>query len=219
MAPKTCKIEDIEATIQRVAKETCSSMLQESGALQVLANLIKDAVVSELQKSIDINTEVVKDLRDTIEQKNRKITELENKIDDLEQYQRRQCLRIFGVEEETNENTDEIAVELAANIGVDLQVADIDRSHRVGRRVGDRPRPIIVKFCSYRKRSDVFFSKKKLKGTGITIREDLTKARYSLLQEAISKYGLSKVWTIDGTIYVKVDNTKHRITCAADFNF
>ena len=42
--------------------------------------------------------------------------------------------------------------------------------------------------------------------------EDLTKARYGLLQEVISKYGLSSVWTIDGIIYIKVDNTKHRIT-------
>ncbi|KAJ4448744.1 hypothetical protein ANN_00135 [Periplaneta americana] len=140
------------------------------------ANLIKDAVVSELQRSIDFNSEVIQDLKQTIEQRDRKIGELERKVDDLEQYQRRQCVRIFGIEEEVGENTDKLVVELATNIGVELKVEDIDRSHRVGRTTSDgRPRPIIVKFCSYRKRSEVFFNKKRLKGSGMTLREDLTK--------------------------------------------
>ncbi|KAJ4448673.1 hypothetical protein ANN_00063 [Periplaneta americana] len=214
------KSEEIEATVQRVVKETFLDMMQESGALQTLANLIKDAVVSELQRSIDFNSEVIQDLKQTIEQRDRKIGELERKVDDLEQYQRRQCVRIFGIEEEVGENTDKLVVELATNIGVELKVEDIDRSHRVGRTTSDgRPRPIIVKFCSYRKRSEVFFNKKRLKGSGMTLREDLTKVRHGLLREAIGKFGVSSVWTIDGVIFVKVGNVKHRITCAADLNF
>lgn len=220
MPPKMLKSEEIEATVQRVVKETFLAMMQESGALQTLANLIKDAVVSELQRSIDFNSEVIQDLKQTIEQRDRKIGELERKVDDLEQYQRRQCVRIFGIEEEVGENTDKLVVELATNIGVELKVEDIDRSHRVGRTTSDgRPRPIIVKFCSYRKRSEVFFNKKRLKGSGMTLREDLTKVRHGLLREAIGKFGVSSVWTIDGVIFVKVGNVKHRITCAADLNF
>ncbi|KAJ4446000.1 hypothetical protein ANN_12686 [Periplaneta americana] len=172
MPPKMLKSEEIEATVQRVVKETFLAMMQESGALQTLANLIKDAVVSELQRSIDFNSEVIQDLKQTIEQRDRKIGELERKVDDLKQYQRRQCVRIFGIEEEVGENTDKLVVELATNIGVELKVEDIDRSHRVGRTTSDgRPRPIIVKFCSYRKRSEVFFNKKRLKGSGMTLRK------------------------------------------------
>ncbi|KAJ4441009.1 hypothetical protein ANN_10858 [Periplaneta americana] len=94
MPPKMLKSEEIEATVQRVVKETFLAMMQESGALQTLANLIKDAVVSELQRSIDFNSEVIQDLKQTIEQRDRKIGELERKVDDLEQYQRRRSRTI-----------------------------------------------------------------------------------------------------------------------------
>ncbi|KAJ4447843.1 hypothetical protein ANN_09851 [Periplaneta americana] len=119
-----------------------------------------------------LREDLTKDLKQTIEQRDRKIGEPERKVDDLEQYQRRQCVRIFGIEEEVGENTDKLVVELATNIGVELKVEDIDRSHRVGRTTRDgRPRTIIVKFCSYRKRSEVFFNKKRLKGSGMTLRK------------------------------------------------
>ncbi|KAJ4427147.1 hypothetical protein ANN_24763 [Periplaneta americana] len=128
--------------------------------LQVLANLIKETVknlvVTELQKTIQFNSEVISELKSALV-KGTKIEALEAKVDELEQYQRRQCLRIIGVEEQEAEDTDKLVMEVGKRIGVDVNVMDIDRSHRIGRRdVGnDRPRPIIVKFVSYRKRSEV----------------------------------------------------------------
>ena len=92
---------------------------------------------------------------------------------------------------------------------------DIDRSHRVGRK-GERPRAVIVKFVSYRKRREMFQNKKKLKGTGKTIREYLTQRRHKLLGECITKYGLNNVWTVDGNIFVKQGTEKRIISRLAD---
>ena len=50
------------------------------------------------------------------------------KNDDLEQYTRWQNLRISGIVEKEEENTDELALDLAEN---DLDFQDIGRSHRV----------------------------------------------------------------------------------------
>ena len=62
---------------------------------------------------------------------------------------------------------------------MNLSVGEIDRSHRVGVRNNDRPSPIIIiKFVGYCKHDEMFRSKKNLKATGVTIREDLTKARH-----------------------------------------
>ncbi|KAG5872048.1 hypothetical protein JTB14_008340 [Gonioctena quinquepunctata] len=47
--------------------------------------------------------------------------------------------------------------------------------------------------------------KKLLKGTGIIIREDLTKSRVELLNDTISKFGLKQVWTESGKIYLIID--------------
>ena len=204
--------ESMEDTVKRVLKD----VLQDASILQVLATMIKDHILSELQKTIDENTAVIEALKETINEKDAVINDLQVKLDDLEQYQRRQCLRVFGVEEGPDEDTDVKAIEIARKIGVDLSIEDIDRSHRIGVRNNDRPRPIIIKFVSYRKRSEVFHSKKNLKGSGVTIREDLTKMRHSLLKEAINKYGVRSVWTLDGVVIAKIGDQKRRITSSRD---
>ena len=101
-------------------------------------------------------------------------------------------------------------------VGVNVDVSDIDRSHRVGRKETGKPRPNIVKFVSYRERSELFQSKELLKGCGFIIREDLTKQSLYLLNECILKYGLPNVWTLDGVINVKRGDTKYHITCRND---
>lgn len=213
---------DLEETIRRVVRES----LQDKSIFNSLANIIKDtvagALVAEMKATLDKNTEVLMEMKTALEEKDKKIADLEcrllEKSDDLEQYQRRQCLRIFGVEETREEDTDKLVIDVAAKIGVDLQIRDIDRCHRVGRMLegSSRPRAIIVKFVSYRQRSEVFKNKRKLKGLPITIREDLTRHRHKLLQECITRYGVTNVWTIDGAIIVKRGDTKFRVTCEAD---
>ena len=159
----------IEDTVKRVHTES----LQDTSLLQVLATMLKDQIMAELQQTIAESKAAIESLRKTIEEKDNIISGLQLKLDELEQYQRRQCLRLFGVEEEAGEDTDVKAIEIARKNGVNLSVGEIDRSHRVGVRNNDRPRPIIIKFVSYRKRDEMFRSKKNLKSTGVTIREDL----------------------------------------------
>ena len=78
---------------------------------------------------------------------------LEKAVDQGEQYSRRNCLRITGVPEEATENTDEIVLKLAFDLGTDIRLSDIDRSHRFGRidSARARPRDIIVKFATRQK--------------------------------------------------------------------
>ncbi|XP_069683258.1 probable glutamate receptor [Periplaneta americana] len=134
MSPRGPKIEEIESTVQRVVKDALRDMLQDAGMVPVLADTIKDAVTSavvvELQKNLDFKKDLISDFKSALEQKDRRIEELEYKLDDLEQYQRRQCLRIFGVGESNDEDTVVLAISVAEKVGVDLSLVDIDRSHR-----------------------------------------------------------------------------------------
>ena len=78
------------------------------------------------------------------------------KVDELEQYDRRNSLRLsLNTKEEDAENTDEIVMNVAKKLGVDIECSDISRSHRVGR-PGSKPRPILVKFVSYRMREKLY---------------------------------------------------------------
>lgn len=58
------------------------------------------------------------------------VTALESKADQAEQYSRRNCLRIAGVEETDEENTDNIVLSIAHDIGIRGEY--INRSHRLG---------------------------------------------------------------------------------------
>ena len=205
---------NIEETVKRVVAEA----FQDTAMLQVLATLIKDQVVQELRDTIAQNTSVIEELNKALHKKDEQIIALERRVDDLEQYSRRQCLRIFGVEEKDGEDTDKIVLDVAEKVGATVSVGDIDRSHRVGVKRSDRPRAIIVKFVSYRKRNEVFKNKRKLKGSGITVREDLTKTRYALLQEAVKKHGFQHVWSMDGAVIIKTGDTKRRLTSLSDLN-
>ncbi|KAK5645249.1 hypothetical protein RI129_006549 [Pyrocoelia pectoralis] len=158
-------------------------------------------------------TEQLLSVRTEVDTTKKQVSELEYKIDDLEQYTRRNNLRIFGVTEERNENKDVKLKQLfESKLGIKINTVDIDRSHRVGKNVGPRPRAIIVKFVSYRVRQQIFNNKKRLKGTEFTIKEDLTKNRSEVLAAASEKFGRQQVWSIDGRIMVSTGGKKFAFT-------
>ncbi|KAK3921113.1 Protein unc-13-like protein C [Frankliniella fusca] len=167
--------------------------------------------VTKIQKELSSLRQQVDTMKEELVSKDAEIVQLKTVVkdglDEREQYSRRKNLRIFGIEETDREDTDKLVIDLADKIGVSLQNSHIDRSHRVGK-VGENPRPIIVRFVSYAERREVFTSKKKLRGTGIIVREDLTKLRLDLLKKAVSKYSPKAVWTSDGTILVNIGKTR-----------
>ena len=96
-----------------------------------------------------------------------KLTKAVALIDDRQQYSRRNCLLFYSVKEESSENTDNKVTEICAEkLRLEVDKSMIDRSHRIGPKKKDqKPRQIMVKFCSYRDRSKVFYNKKMLKGS------------------------------------------------------
>ena len=142
-------------------------------------------------------------------------------IDKLEQYGRRNCLLFHGVKEQEGaatrsqtENTDAIVVSIMKEkLGLEISEADLDSSHRLGRKVPNvqprpRPRPIIVKFLSHNIRSQVYRNKRKLKGLGLGISESLTKKRAELYSTVSRHPNVSTVWTNDGRIIVLLSDKR-----------
>ena len=109
-----------------------------------------------------------------------------------------------------------------------FSVRNIVRSHRTGPRqtaarstrsqsqTRVKPRPIIFRLGDWRIRKRIFTSKKKLKGTGISITENITKKRIDLLKLAQNKHGFGNVWTIEGRVTTKIDNKIVNINSEAD---
>ena len=192
--------------------------------------LVKDLAkkVHEFEEFKIISSGVSTKLQEENQRLNDKIKILEDKIDDQEQRSRNNCLLIHGCPEMDGEDTDNVALDVM-NIKVgllDIPKSAIFRSHRVGPKANQRrslrssasprPRPIIVRFASWKIRERVFKNKKELKGKGISISESLTKIRYNLLKAAEEKLGRGKVWSNGGFIVSKVDDKYVTIYSAND---
>ena len=132
------------------------------------------------------------------------VSDIKAELDDLEQYGRRNNLRINGIPETESENTTELVKTLANDkLGVTLDDRDFDRSHRVGKS-GTHPRSILVKFTNYTARNIVIKQRRKLKGSGITIQEDLTKKNQNLLKKTAQQTGVVSTWSRDGRVFAGV---------------
>lgn len=200
-----------------------------------LSEMLKETFRGEIVTMIDSVVQgVIKGLTDrlgSLEEKNKilesennglraQISALEKKAEQSEQYSRRNNLRISGVPETNAENTDEIVLKMATDIGSDLRIEEIDRSHRIGKSDPNRSRPreVIVKFTSYRARQKLLKMRSALKDNGyvgVFLNEDLTKYRSEVLYEARKtvKSDIAKgAWSSDGNILIRDHSDKvHRV--------
>ena len=203
----------------------------------------RDIIDQKLSSLHDLEVSIDK-FRD-LQQCQEKLQLTSGKVDDLsfrlnlqEQYSRRNNIRILGVKDSPNEVTDEKVCEVASSIGIKITPLDIDRSHRIGPRKQlqepgssyanaaqkqpkSSPSPIIVKLLSYKTKHLFMINRRKLKGTGVVVVEDLTKQNSDLLFQTSRHSKVSASWTIDGRVFaaVKATNgkeTRQLITAIAD---
>ncbi|KAK3753059.1 hypothetical protein QZH41_005504 [Actinostola sp. cb2023] len=90
------------------------------------------------------------------------------KQDDIEQYSRRNSIRISGITENKDENTDELVMKtIKEKLNIDITTNDLDRSHRVGLRKPGKPRQIIVKLVRHNKKVEILKNRKNAEDHGI----------------------------------------------------
>ncbi|KAJ8719458.1 hypothetical protein PYW08_011633 [Mythimna loreyi] len=143
-------------------------------------------------------------------------------MDNLEMRGRRKMVLLHGITEQAKEDTTRVVAEVVrCHLKLtDFSIEDIRRCHRMGRQAGaSKPRPILCKLRDVNIRDSVWFAKTKLKGTGITVSEFLTRSRHQLFMSAREKLGVSNCWTKQGHVYVLgSDGSRHRIASINDLN-
>ena len=135
--------------------------------------------------------------------------------DRLEQYQRKDSIRISGIPHvigETNAQLEDKVITVANKIGVNLVRGDISVTHRL-KKDKNGNLPTIVKFATRRSKEAVFGAKKNLKGQTdmqeVYIAEDLTAIRFSTLMQAKACKDFKSVSTKNGRIYVWRNNVEN----------
>lgn len=140
----------------------------------------------------------------------------------MQQQSRALNVRIFGMEEQENEN---LSTTLTTFFKTTLRInpskeSDIKRCYRVAAKnpTRQKPRSILVEFADVNKRAEVLKNRSKLKNSGIFIQEDLTQYRVDLLSKAISKFSVKNAWSNHGNIYVKSSGIVRRVNTANDLS-
>ena len=206
---KLQKLDNIEARLDNLHKSIAS--LEESFAfLEKDVQNLKDKTektrtkVDDLEKSVEFREVDISDMQKDLKKVQHEAEELKMQLLYQEHYSRRENLMFLGIQEndapidaesetENNnvENTKEVIYNfLQKELGLENAVSrfEFQRIHRVGKRSGKKPRPIIARFLRYSDREEILLrAKTSLKGKDYGVFEDMPKELYQLRKAQMKK--------------------------------
>ena len=183
----------------------------------------KEVYENEIGHILDITEEIKDDIK-----------EIDDNIDEVEQYSRRNILVIKKYPESLKENTNHIALHLFRKLGLrNVSYRDICRSHRMTQRKNKKgPAPIYVKLVNHDLKDAILERRhlfRRMPGyQEFYIDENLTRFRSWLFARVRDEVGDKRnCWTYDGTINVRInenpdksDNyTYYKIRNSKDFYY
>ena len=131
-------LKNLESKMKEISvssKETTASQIKGEKLLSDLTNsvqLISDKF-DEYEKDRKAKDELIMKLQTQVTELTDKVSNLSVQIDKQEQYFRRNCLLMHGVEENENEDTDTLSINIFnKHLGVDIHPSDIDQTHLIG---------------------------------------------------------------------------------------
>ena len=161
--------------------------------IDIMFSEFKKDVLSKLEKHMKEQDDKIERLESLLAVREKVIDNLTIDVDDNQQYSRRSCLRINGIEKSGDEDNNSV-IEKVKQCFEDVNVPfAIERTHRVGKGYVDDDgksfQPIIVKFKSWGDRANFYKARPKFNlhrpgSLKFTVAVDLTKRRYELLRFA-----------------------------------
>lgn len=174
-------------------------------------NIIGDAVSKAVDGKVNKMELEIKELEENNEK-------LENKLNDLEQYGRRNNIRIYGINKgrskkiETNELEKEVVRQLNEKTGCALVNHQIEACHYLDKSQNQ----VIVRFVSRKTRDEVFYRKKGFRGTKVSVTEDLTSKNYHLLKECQNHFDKKFLWTKYGMVKLNLNGKIYNVRTMKD---
>ncbi|XP_046671571.1 uncharacterized protein LOC124361554 [Homalodisca vitripennis] len=220
------------------------------------ANFVKDLNTSyeSLQEQLTANTEAInkqvekvngcmEKFEAVIEENlilKKRVEDLEVRLEEAEQYSRRNTIEIHGLpfpqnKTETQEEVIELVKKVGEGLGTNIDESMIDACHRLSRRpMGDRPPPVVVKFVR-RIDKDRVMEKRRQKrefstrhmglamDTPVYLNEAMSPARrrlFALAREAKKTNNYQFLWSRNGKIFMrkKTGDSVVLVTCQDDLN-
>lgn len=169
----------------------------------IIEPAIKAAVSEALRARDEEITELRAQLKDT-----------QSRLNQAEQFSRRNNVIISGLAEENNENSETLVMDIAKKMNLGLAPGDFESVYRLGKPISGKNRPLLVSFASLKKRIEFSKAKKSMKQTAtkIYINDHLTPAHNTLMYELRQMKREKKIhaaWTELGIVKVRMaENTR-----------
>ncbi|XP_077519803.1 uncharacterized protein LOC144129518 [Amblyomma americanum] len=128
-------------------------------------------------KVVEESASAVKEISKKVSGLEKTVRSLQDKFIDLEDRSRRNNLLVFGVkekDEETQDDLKEAVIEGVFENTLGVQVSSVERIHRIGRKQGTRPRPVIIKLFDHREKMTILKNCSKLKNKAFSVSEDFS---------------------------------------------
>ncbi|GFR61777.1 sorting nexin-10, partial [Elysia marginata] len=182
------RLQTLEQKIEQTSKTNTQKLLEE---IEKLKSAIHDITIENdsLKKELKSLKEERSIIVDEMQQLRYMVDVLHEKQNDMEQYHRRNNVRIFGVKDlEQYEKAEDTVREVSNILKSKLHLTHLDSScidiaHRVGVYRKKADRAIIVRLTSHKAQNDIIRARRALKGTGIMITEDSTPKNAALLHK------------------------------------
>ena len=213
--------DDTERLIQKAKEETIRAFKED---LAIVNSTLHDLKIENetLKKNYETLTKESKRQKDEIESLKGVVRLQSFEISEMQMYSRRDSLKVYNLmgqggpgsgATETSEQTAQTVRNFFRNrLGVNVQKSDISIAHRLQASDGDRERAIQVKFTRREAKMDVLRNRRKCKGTGVVIAEDLCSSYLRLFHNLRDLVGKGNVWTWEGKVLCKVGGITKRVT-------
>nr|CAI5826525.1 unnamed protein product [Callosobruchus analis] len=165
------------------------------------------------------NSTVITDIKEEAANLKSESEYLLKAFDDMDQQIRSNNLRIFNLPEKKDEDLlQEIIRFCHSKLDVPIEKEEVVACSRIGKRLNHRSRSVLIKLENVNSKQCIYKNKRRLKGSGIVIKEDLTEKRLKLMEVAVERTSLRQVWSFNGSIYVLHMGKRHLIRKIKDLD-
>lgn len=197
--------QDLSELNQSAVKSTMGDNIEAiiNKAIQATENRMTVLIKNEMQP--------IHEFISSLKVLNSDVKVVKTEIQIIKENERRKNIVVYGIKENPNENyfeRDKIIENLATTLKI--PTLDYDDSFRLGKFSPDNPRPLLIKLLRQRDKQTVMRNWGNLKGTPITIRDDLTplekKANFELRKkksEILLSYPRANVKIKNGKLFVR----------------
>ena len=159
-------------------------------------------------------------LRNELQEMRNIVNEQGSAFRDLEQYGRRDNIKVYNLPErwdgtkgETPEETAKAVSDMIArDLNYRVSASDISTAHRLGTKVPGKERSVIVRFVSRIVRNEVVRRRRALKGKGVVIADDLSPFFQKVFFSLREIMGKKNVWSTGNQLFIKTTEGVRKVT-------